>query len=159
MKIETIRLFLETTYYVAAIVGIPVAIIVFIIEKRQERINREIDMYLQTTERYLQFLTLTFENPHIGCGDFNGDEEILIESGFSIQQISLFEILLITLEQCYYIYKKNGFNRGDKFGHVWLEYIVWWASRSDFRKAWAVIDPNLDPDFMTLMKSEFSKHE
>lgn len=157
--IETIKSILEALYYLAAIIAIPVAIVVFVLEKRQEQRNREIDMYLQTADRYIQYLTLTLEHSDLKCGEYTGHEPAITESGFSVDQIVLYEILMMTLEQSYFLYKKSGLSADNGMSRLWTQYIVWWASRPDFRRAWKAIDSYLDHDFVEFVEGEFAKHE
>ena len=159
MNIDTIIKLLEVIYYLAAIIGIPVAIVVFLLEKRQERRNREIDMYLQTADKYIQFLVLTIENPDLRVGDISDQDETIKESGFTAQQLTMYQILISTLEQAYYLYSTNSLRFNEYFWKVWREYSQWWMTRPEFRKAWEVIDPYCDPGFMKFMDAEFAKYQ
>lgn len=159
MNPDTLMRILEITYYISAIIGIPVAIVVFILEKRQERRNRDIDMYMQTAERYIQFLTLSLENPNLKVGDISDQDEIVKESGFTSQQLTMYQILISTLEQAFYLYNTNSLKSNEYFWKVWKEYIQWWVTKPDFRKAWKAIDPYCDPEFMKLIESELLKFD
>jgi hypothetical protein len=48
---------------IATILGIPIAIILFINEKRKERRDREYGTYNALDEKYLDYLKLCMENP------------------------------------------------------------------------------------------------
>jgi hypothetical protein len=156
---ETIRSVLEIAYYAATIIGIPVGIVVFLVEKRRERISREVDAYLQTFDRYMTYLQDTLEHADQGCGEFRGDEPDLKNSGFSTRQITLFQILFMSMEQAYTVYTYCHFTRKNHYWNIWMQYFEWWASREDFQRAWSLVDPWLHPELKTLIQAHIDKHK
>ena len=142
---------MELLSYVATVLGIPIGIAVFWNEKRKERKNREIEIYLKSCDCYIGYLEKILEHPTSGCGDFRGDESALQQTGLTVEQVTLYEILIMTLEQAHFLYVKSGFSTGNANWETWKTYIEWLAGRDDFQKAWKVIDPILDPEFRQFM--------
>jgi len=157
MTLEYIRDILEVAYYAAAIIGIPVGIVVFLLGKKRERENREIDIYLQSYDRYLTYLQMTLQYPSLECGEFRGDDKELLDSGLTVEQATMYSVLTMVLEQTYFLYKKSHLSKNSQFGYIWLEYIKWWAARPDFQKAWKIIDPWLEPELIKFIEAEMTK--
>ena len=156
-NIDAYRELLEVVYYVAAVIGIPASIGVYLWEKRKERVSRELEIYLQTYDRYIAYLQTTLEHKDLKCGEFIGDEPDLKSSGFSFEQITLYTMLTLTLEQAYYLCNKLHFCKKNDIGRVWLDYIAWWTTRPDFQKAWATIDGWYQPGFKAYVTENINK--
>ncbi|HLP26871.1 MAG TPA: hypothetical protein VK477_14415 [Acidobacteriota bacterium] len=149
---------MELVSYVATALGIPIGIAVFWNEKRKERRNREIEIYIKSCDCYLSYLDKILAHPNSGCGDFRGDETSLKQSGLTVEQITIYEILFMTMEQAHFLYAKSDFMRKNATWDTWRDYIAWWAGRPDFQKAWDVVDPWIDPDLRRLIEQEIGKN-
>ena len=60
---------LDAASYVATIIGIPVATLIFLNEKRKERSAREVETYVYSNEKYIEFLKLCLEHSDLDCFD------------------------------------------------------------------------------------------
>jgi hypothetical protein len=150
---------IKDIYYLFAIIGIPVGICVFLWEKHKERAEREIDIYLQSCDRYIDYLNNTLAHPDLKCGEFRGDEQSLLTSGLSVQQITMYSILMMVMERTYFLYHRSRITGRNEYWTIWGEYIKWWATREDFQKAWRVIDPWLNPKLTELIENEIRKKD
>ena len=156
-NVEVYRDWLSVAYYFAAIVGIPVSIGVYIWEKRKERVTRELEIYLQTCDRYIGYLQQTLEHQELRCGEFIGDEPDLKKSGFTVEQITLYTILIMTLERAYYLYNKLKLCKKNDFGHTWIKYIEWWTTRPDFQRAWVAINGWYEIEFKAFVEEKIAE--
>ena len=156
-NLEAYRDVLSVIYYLATIIGIPVSICVYLWEKRKERTAREMEIYVQTYDRYISYLQQTLEHKELRCGEFTGDEPSLKKSGFSVEQITLYTILTLTLEQAFYLYHKLNLCKKDDFGNTWLDYIAWWTTRPDFQKAWGTIDGWYEAGFKAFVNEKIAE--
>jgi hypothetical protein len=59
MTFAELRGVLEAASFAATIIGIPVATLIFLNEKRKERSAREVETYAYSNEKYIEFLALS----------------------------------------------------------------------------------------------------
>jgi hypothetical protein len=55
----------ELLSYVVTVVGLPLAIAVFVFEQRKERNNEEEEVYQLLSDNYQEFLKIALENPDL----------------------------------------------------------------------------------------------
>ncbi|NOT29460.1 MAG: hypothetical protein HOP15_03320 [Planctomycetes bacterium] len=142
---------LEALSYLATIIGIPVAIGVFWYEKRKERIAGELETYMRSNDKYIGYLTLCLQHPQLMGFDISPDEEDVKTSGLSVEQLTLFTILISTMETGFLLYRTQGSAIKESQYKGWHEYMSYWASRDAFRKAWRAVSSQFDSEFESAM--------
>lgn len=142
----------------ATLIGIPVAIFVFVQERNRERRARTLEAYLEASNHYNAFLDRVFDNPDLDCGEFLSDDPDVAASGFTVQKLTLFTQLILALERAWFVYEIHGMakrSRRDDLHGVWRTWLVafdFWAGRKDFQEAWKVIEPNTPTAFSRHME-------
>lgn len=155
-----IKDFLEALSYVATIVGIPVAIIVFVFEKRKDRRQREIETFKDLGEEYVAYLTLCLEHPDLSGFDPCCYSEDAARSGLDAKTLTLLTVLVAMLESSFVLYQGHRSAIRAKQWQGWHDYIVDWAKRPDFRKAWPIIvSSQFDTDFVSYMDQIMRENE
>lgn len=147
MTLSEVKDVLEVLSYLATIIGIPVAIGVFLYEKRKERIAGELETYMRSNDKYIGYLTLCLQHPQLMGFDTFPDEEDVKTSGLSPEQLTLFTILISTMETGFLLYRTQGSAIKESQYKGWHEYMSYWASRDAFRKAWRAVSSQFDSDF------------
>ncbi len=152
MTFTELKDLLEAASYAATVIGIPVAILVFLYEKRKDRATQEMETYLNANEKYIQYLTLCLEHPDLDCFDLSALEPLVVATGLDIKKLTLFTILISMLETGYLLYRrhKSVIRRSQWQG--WHDSMIMWASRPDFRRAWPALGPQFDSDFNALLE-------
>ena len=79
--------------------GIPVAIWLFVRDRRRECRTRTLEAYLETNNQYNAFLDRVFDHPELDCGQFRAADKEAAASGMSVQKLTLFTQLFKTLER------------------------------------------------------------
>lgn len=148
---------LEALSYCATIIGIPVAIGVFIYQKRKDRVEHEIDTYLRANDKYVQYLSLCLDHPELGFSENSLNEPEVARSGFNLKQLNIFSVLVSMLETGFLLYRYQNSAVRDAQWRGWYKYIEYWASRSDFRDAWEAIGPEFDEDFQAFTNKLISE--
>jgi hypothetical protein len=138
--------------FVATFIGIPVAVLTFLSEKRKERRQREADAYIQAGDRYVQYLTLCLQHPELDCFDLSVLEPQVRETRLSIQKLTLFTILISMLEAGFILYTDHRREVKERQWQGWHDYMIMWASRPDFRQAWPALGPQFDQKFVQEME-------
>ncbi|MBI5677290.1 MAG: hypothetical protein HZC52_02075 [Planctomycetes bacterium] len=120
---------------VVNLVGVPVAIVLFFITKRRERLEREYGTYNSLDEKYIDYLRICVQNPNLDVFDlpmpnYKPTPEL------RWQELQVFSMLIAILERAYLMYrdKSHAIRQAQWVG--WEAYMKDWASRQNFRDAW-----------------------
>jgi hypothetical protein len=141
----------EILSYVVTVVGLPLAIVIFLMEQRKERENEEEAVYQLLSDNYQDFLKVALENPDLKLFS-NELTESLTEEQLE-RQLIIFSMLISLFERAYLLlYEKQMTAKQARRWNSWDDYIREWCRRSDFR-AWL---PKLlrgeDPDFVSYLE-------
>ena len=137
----------ELASYVVTVVGLPFAIIIFIMEQRKERQNEEEEMYLRLSDEYTNFLKLCLENPDLGLLHSRGS------SGVSSPELeerkwALFGILISLFERAYMlVYEEDMDRQTRRMWESWEDFMREWCRKPDFRAALPTLLEGEDEDF------------
>lgn len=138
----------------ATVLGIPVAIVIFINEKRQERREREYGTYDALDEKYAEYLRLCMANPELDLFQkplAHGATSLTPEQG--VRQMAMFEILVSLLERAFLMYRDQSseIRRSQWLG--WNEYMLDYARHPTFRRLWGEAGEQFDQEFTAHMSS------
>ncbi|ACB76268.1 hypothetical protein [Opitutus terrae] len=138
---------LEALSYVVTIVGLPLAIVVFIAEQRKERQNDDEEVYLRLSDDYSKFLRLVLDN-----ADLRLMTQPIPEAPFTAEQIErrnlLFEVLISIFERAYIlVYEEKMSRQAARLWQTWVDYMRDWCHRRDFREQLPALLQGEDPDF------------
>ena len=138
---------LEALSYLVTVIGLPLAIIVYIREQRKERQNDEEELYLQLSDEYAKFLRLVLANADLHLMTENAPAIPLTADQIERQNI-LFEILIALFEQAYIlVYEQNMSRQASRLWRTWEDYMRVWCRRADFRAQLPALLDGEDPEF------------
>ncbi len=143
---------LEALSYVITILGLPTAIVVFVMEQRKERQNEENELHRMLSEEYDNFLKLALDHADLrlihgpsGAGPLSGEEEE--------RQLILFNILISLFEKAYIIVYSERMTRDTKrMWSSWEDDMSEWCARKDFRAALPALLEGEDTAFADHMR-------
>lgn len=138
---------------IATMVGVPIAIVIFVFEKRKERREREYGTYNALDEKYIEFLKLCIEHPEFDLYYYPVKEEIRLSPKQKIQQYAAFEILVSLLERAFLMYRDQSNDVKTTQWNGWNEYMQGYAQRATFRELWLFLGDQYDIDFIGHMNS------
>jgi hypothetical protein len=153
MEFAEIKDFFELISYLVTIFGFPIAIYIFYLEKKRELAEFKAQALSQSSDRYVEFLTLSLNYPRLDVFSVPIEdkyeltpEEIRIES-------SLISMLIDMFEKAYLMYHIN-----DKCIHQsqwdgWIGTIKSYCSRDNFKREWKIVGDQFDVNFYYLMQS------
>lgn len=129
------------------LLGVPTAIYVYWRNRRWERRQREVEAHAAAHQRYADYLALSLDHPSVDAFEYQEGEEEAAEIGLPVPKITMFTILISTMETAYlqYRYQPSAILQSQWLG--WAEYIQWWFRRSDFDKAWPILSQQFHRDF------------
>ncbi|MEW6132069.1 MAG: hypothetical protein AB1591_02730 [Pseudomonadota bacterium] len=136
----------ELASYIVTVVGLPLAIGVFLYEQRKERENEDEEAYQLLSDAYTDFLKLVLDNPdlqlrtrtHIANLSADQRERMMV----------LYEILIALFERAYLLaYEEDMSDRKRRRWLSWEDYMREWCGREDFRNALPQLLQGEDADF------------
>lgn len=141
----------ELLSYVVTVVGLPLAIAVFIFEQRKERNNEEEEVYQLLSDNYQEFLKITLENPDLRL--FASEETPALSAEQRERMFIIFSMLISLFERAYLLlYEDDMAEKQLRRWRSWEDYMGEWCNRADFRTALPVLLRGEDPAFATYIR-------
>jgi hypothetical protein len=136
----------ELASYVVTVIGLPLAVIVFIFEQRKERDNEEEAGYQMLSDAYSEFLNVVLANPDLRLRSSQHTPDRTPEQQERLQIV--FEMLIALFERAYLVAYEPGMP-SDKARrwNSWEDYMRDWCRREDFRRLLPALLNGEDPDF------------
>jgi len=136
----------ELLSYVVTVIGLPLAIAVFIFEQRKERNNEEEEVYQLISDNYQGFLKIALENPDLRL--FASEETPALTTEQRERMFIIFSMLISLFERAYLLlYENNMTEKQSRRWRSWEDYMGEWCNRADFRTALPVLLRGEDPEF------------
>lgn len=137
----------EVLSYIVTVVGLPVAIAVFIYEQRRERRNEEEEIFQRLSDEYREFLKLVLDNADLQLLRREGSRIDLTEEQKE-RRIAIFGILIALFERAYLlVFEENMDRKTERLWKSWEDYMREWLRRADFRDALPQLLEGEDPEF------------
>ena len=148
----------EMLSYIVTVVGLPMAIMVFLYEQRKERDNEEESVYQLLSDNYQDFLKVTLAHPDLRL--FSAEKTPQLSEEQRERMFIIFSMLISLFERAYLLlYENNMTPRQLRRWRSWEDYMSEWCQREDFRAALAVQLRGEDPDFVKYMQALVAKSE
>ena|SRR5678815_588244 len=138
----------ELASYIVTVIGLPLAIFLFIFEQKKERRNEEEELYQRLADEYTDFLKLCLENADLRLLRPGGAQEPAT-SEQQERKFALFNILISLFERAYIIVYEDEMDRQTRrLWQSWEDFIGEWCRREDFRAALPTLLQGEDEDFV-----------
>lgn len=143
----------ELLSYVVTVVGLPLAIAVFLWERRKERLAEDEELHQRLAAAYTDFLKLVLDNADLGL--LRADSEgSTLDPEQAERRFALFGILIAIFEQAYVmVYEDDMSRQRQRLWQNWADYIEDWCARADFRAALPELLRGEDADFAAYMQA------
>ena len=136
----------ELLSYVVTVVGLPLAIGVFLFEQRKERENEEEEVYQLLSDNYQDFLKVALDNPDLKL--FSAKATALDDEQQE-RLLIIFEMLVSLFERAYLLlYEEDMSSKQARRWHSWEDFIVEWSHRPEFRSRLPRLLSGEDPGFV-----------
>lgn len=142
---------LEALSYLVTIVGLPLAIGVFIYDRRRDQQNDEEEIFLRLSDEYANFMRLVIDNAdlHLLSPAAKG---ALSEDQLE-RKHALFAILVSLFERAYVlVYEDDMSRQQQRLWQSWADYMHEWCAREDFRAALPGLLHGEDPGFVATIR-------
>jgi len=147
----------ELMSYVVTVVGLPLAIVVFALEQRKERVNEQDAVFESISEKYQEFLRVVLEHPDLHLFSMNKTPELTEDQ--TERMTVIFSMLIALFERAYVLMYKKGL-KGDRLRRwrSWEDYMHEWCAREDFRDALEDLLAGEDPEFVEYIRNLALEH-
>jgi hypothetical protein len=121
----------ELLSYIITVIGLPLAIGVFLFEQRKERENEEEEVYQLLSDNYQDFLKVALANPDLRL--FSDDGTPALNDEQKERQYIIFAMLISLFERAYLLlYQETMSPREARRWNSWEDYMREWCRRVDF---------------------------
>ena len=144
---------IEALSYLVTVIGLPLAILVFIYEQRRERQNEQEEIYQRLSDEYTAFLKLVLDNPDLQLlrKQMRG---MPLKEEQKERKAAFFNILVSLFERAYIlVYETKMDRQTQRLWLSWEDYMREWCCRSDFREALPELLQGEDEDFREHIQS------
>ena len=150
---------LEMLSYLVTIVGLPLAILTFVMEQRKERQNEEEEIFQRLSDEYREFLKLVLDNADLHLLRREGNREELSEEQQE-RRHAIFGILISLFERAYLlVYEDKMDKQTRRMWQSWEDYMREWVRRADFRDALPTLLEGEDEEFTHYISELVSEEE
>ena len=142
---------LEAASYIVTIVGLPLAIGVYVHDRRREQQTDEEELFLRLSDEYADFMRLVIENAdlHLLSPAARGE---LSEEQLE-RKHALFAILVSLFERAYVLVYEDDMSRQQaRLWQSWEDYMTEWCQREDFRAELPGLLQGEDPGFVAMIR-------
>ena len=142
----------ELASYVVTVVGLPLAIVVFLFEQRKERENEEEEVYQLVSDNYQDFLKGALAHPDLRLFSSKEPQELSEEQ--AERMVILFTMLISLFERAYLLLHENEMTqRQARRWASWEDYMREWCQRGDFRALLPRLLAGEDPQFADYIRA------
>lgn len=142
---------LEALSYLVTIVGLPLAIGVFVYDRRRDRQTDEEEIFLRLSDEYAAFMRLVIDNADLHLLSPVSKGELTEEQ--RERKHALFAILVSLFERAYVLVYEEGMSRQQtRLWQSWEDYMHEWCVREDFRAALPALMQGEDPAFVATIE-------
>ena len=141
----------ELASYIVPVIGLPMAIGVFIYEQRKERDNEEEEVYQLLSDNYQDFLKIALEHPDLHI--FTNEETPALSVEQRERMFIIFSMLISLFERAYLLlYEDSMSEKQLRRWRSWEDYMGEWCNRADFRTALPTLLHGEDPAFSSYIQ-------
>jgi hypothetical protein len=136
----------ELLSYMVTVFGLPLAIFVFLYEKRKERNNEDEEVYQLLSDNYQDFLKIALANPDLKL--FSAVENPKLTEEQKERMLIIFSMLVSLFERAYLLMYDESMSPDElRRWHSWEDYMREWCARADFRASLPDLLRGEDPAF------------
>ncbi len=148
----------EMWSYIVTVIGLPLAIIVFLYEQHKERNNEEDAVYQLLSDNYQDFLKVTLDNPDLRL--FTTEKTPQLSEEQRERMLIIFSMLISLFERAYLLlYERHMTSKQQRRWRSWEDYMHEWCQREDFRATLPALLHGEDPDFVDYLRRLAAEHQ
>ena len=138
---------LDILVKISQLIGIPVGIAVYGLNKRRERLDREYGTYNALDEKYGDYLKLCLDHDDLDVADVPKEHMDPLTPEQRRRELIMFSILISIMERAYLMYQDESDAVRRSQWEGWRAYIVDWSRRPNFAMAAPTLSEQFDRRF------------
>jgi len=141
----------EVASYVVTVIGLPLAIVIFMVEQRRERRNEEDEVYQLLSNAYNDFLRVVIDNPDLRLRSQTATPDLSAEQ--QERMLVIFDMLISLLERAYLTAYSDNMNAAQRRRwNSWQDFMREWVRRDDFYFRLPQLLKGEDPEFAAYLQ-------
>jgi hypothetical protein len=141
----------ELLSYIVTVIGLPMAIAVFVYQQRKERENEEEEVYQLLSDSYQDFLKIALENPDLRL--FSDKTASSFSDEQKERQLIIFAMLISLFERAYLLLYEDAMSPNQaRRWNSWEDYIREWCHKPHFRSLLPKLLVGEDPRFVSYIE-------
>ena len=150
---------LEMLTYIITVLGVPVAIFVYLREQKFQRLEREYGTFDALDEKYIEIQQICLEHPELDVFDTPFKEPKKLSEEQQKQEEAILLIRISIFERAFLMYQRSQTEGKDTQWQGWNLEIIDWFSRENFRNVWKEHGEYFDQSFFEEFNQYFSIEE
>jgi hypothetical protein len=140
----------ELASYVVTVIGLPLAIAVFLVQQRKERANEEAEVYQLLSNAYNDFLKIVIDNADLHLRSNAPTPDLSPEQ--RERMLAIFDMLISLLERAYITaWSPNMTAEQARRWNSWEDFMRDWVRRDDFYYRMPELLRGEDPQFVAYL--------
>ena len=132
---------------IVTVIGLPLAIAVFLFEQRKERENEEEEVYQLLSDSYQDFLKVALENPDLRL--FSDETAPALNAEQKEKQLIIYIMLVALFERAYLLLYEDVMSpKQARRWNSWKDYMLEWCRKPHFRSCLPQLLDGEDPSFV-----------
>ncbi len=137
----------ELLSYIVTVIGLPLAIIVFVWEQRRERQQEEEEIHQRLSDEYTEFMKLVLENADLRLLQ-RGGVQLQLSPEQQERRFALFNILTALFERAYLLVHEDAMpEQTRRMWQSWEDFMREWCRKPEFRGLLPELLEGEDPEF------------
>lgn len=143
--------FWELASYIVTVIGLPMAIAIFIFEQRKERANEEDEVYQLLSNAYNDFLKVVIDNPDLHLRTREPTRDLTPEQ--RERMLAIFDMLIALFERAYLTAWSPDMTPAQaRRWNSWEDFMREWIRRDDFYFRLPELLKGEDPEFADYLR-------
>ena len=142
---------------IATALGIPIAIIAFLIDRHRIRREQELETFRNLSDKYFEYLKVVFENPELSTTETEWVKKHSKDDDQNPRQGILVQLAVNMIEAAFYFYQGHRSSFRKKQWSGWDEYLEEWCSHPTFIDMWPSLIKQYDEKFQDHVQNLYQK--
>jgi hypothetical protein len=153
---ETVKDLAQITYYLALSIAGPLALIVYLVERKANREEREHKTYDQLDNRFFEYQKLALEYYDLDILDVPNSDPSLSFDKKRKQEMVAYAILFSLFERAFLMFSHQGKEFRLRQWSGWKYFLNDFLRRESVRNAWHLSKQTYDTDFQAFMERKIA---
>jgi hypothetical protein len=153
---NTVKDIAQIVYYLALSIAGPLALIVYLVERKSNRLAREYKTYDELDNRFFEYQKLALEYYDLDILDVPNNDPSLAFDKKRKQEMVAYSILFSLFERAYLMFSNQAVAFRNRQWSGWKHFLNDFLCRQSVRTAWQLSKSTYDRDFQVFMDEKIA---